>query len=76
MAKLPMVPRVVLALKALSGLSTSSLVRVPLVFSAALVSVSSAVLEPVIIAASLVPCIVTVSTRLVPSAVATVIESV
>ncbi|MNR35444.1 hypothetical protein D3C85_1532940 [compost metagenome] len=57
-------------------LSTSVASRLPPVLWAALVSVSSAVLEPVIIAASLVPCIVTVSTRLVPSAVATVIESV
>ncbi|MNF91694.1 hypothetical protein D3C84_743050 [compost metagenome] len=57
-------------------LSTSVASRLPPVLWAALVSVSSAVLEPVIIAASLVPCIVTVSNRLVPSAVATVIESV
>ncbi|MNE82093.1 hypothetical protein D3C80_1787870 [compost metagenome] len=57
-------------------LSTSLASRLPPVLWAALVSVRPAVLEPVMMAASLVPCIVTVSTRLVPSAVATVIESV
>ncbi len=57
-------------------LSTSVAVSVPPVDCATLVSVRAAAAVPVMTAASLVPVMVTVTTWVVPSAVATVIESV
>ena len=56
--------------------STSVEVNVPLVVSAALVSVSSKVFVPLITAASLVPVMFTVMELVVPSAALTVNVSV
>ena len=63
-------PAVVLGVKAFAALSTSTLVRVPLVVSTAFVSVSvtSALLT---VAASLVPLIVILIVDVVPSTLAT-----
>ena len=71
-----MLPATLLCTTKAFELSTSVASRLPPVDCAAFVSVRAAVAEPVITAASLVPCMVTVISCVVPSAVATVMLSV
>ena len=75
MLKVPWAPTVPVCATKVAALSTSLMVSAPLVVSAASVS-SSATTSADRTAASLVPCRVTVTTCVVPSAVVTVMWSV
>ena len=71
MLSVPVVPTVVLGVKVLAVLSTSTLVKVPLVVNGALVSVRTT-LALLTVAASLVPLMVILIVEVVPSTLATV----